>query len=835
MNPTLKPLLERQRAQLRSAAIGRWLTAGVLVIVLPLWLMAVIDSTSALSPPWRWFAFVIFLLSVLWMLLRARKAMRTPGEREIAALMDANSSLKGGYVISTSSEITTPRTGLAEEAALLDRLHAEAERLAADAKPDPRRPSPWLIGGATGVATCLAMLCANRGPLPVMRLLLPWKDLPYTTITLEGPSRKPLAREAFEVHGVVSGRVADQISLQLKDGTTIQVQVSPDRSYRYEFAKGVLSPIVLTSRGGMDGVSTPLAIELRDLPRPAGYEHRIVPPAYTGKPERIETQPSFPVLRASVVTYAARFDRAPAAVRLVFDNDLDPVKLAADPADPLLLRAQLPKLSRTCGYQLEVAEADGVFHALGEPQQIVVLPDKPPEVEIRSHNADKLKSRKETFQVKFEASDDISLADVRVLYRRVGDLKQQEKAIVLPKGAARHDGTWELPLTELDVQPHDLVTIVVQARDGNTMDGPGVGSSEPIVLEIPEDPSDAKKDESAQGGGGGQAEQINPLEIQRQLYRDTLRLSLGRKAPAQAELLSRQEVNAGNLAEMAMAQENLGPKYVGLLDEARKYASQAAIYLRPSPYRRGDSLERSLALQASAIDALLKAARLVEQQEAGGKPPPPGEGGKQFSLLKSNSPPPAPPSEEEQKERLEKALADLKEALKKQEEINKKLAEQQGQEGKPQEGGQQGQAGEGQGGQSPGQAGQNPGQGGGPHGAPSGSSLAQEQNDARAMSDQVRAQLEALGKSENGADPAMAAEQMKLAAQYQKQAAAAIARNNGRAAAPGKASAEAIQRAQLLTESLLGQTPEGATEPQTQAIEYQHLIQEYSRRLSYDP
>jgi hypothetical protein len=227
-----------------------------------------------------------------------------------------------------------------------------------------------------------------------------------------------------------------------------------------------------------------------------------------------------------------------------------------------------------------------------------------------------------------------------------------------------------------------------------------------------------------------------------------------------------------------------------------------------------------LAAEATAVDALLKAARIAEANQ--GEPPPggegQGEGGKQFSLTKSGSPKSQPLSEEQQREQIEQALADIEQALKEQEEINKEVAENspggEPQEGAPQNGSPQ----EGPPGQSPASA----------------AALSQRQGQAGATSDQIRSQMEGLGKSESGADPALAAEQLRQASQFQAQAAEAIAKNAGNAGAPGKSSADALRKAQELTRSLLGETANGAAEPRAQALEYQHLIQEYTRRLSYD-
>lgn len=823
MTPELKQLLARHRALHRAGALRRWWVLGIFALALPLAALAWADASLVLEKPWRWLGFAAFVVALGSMLLGIRRALTTPQDREIAAVLDAHASLAQGHAISTSAQLEAPRTDLAEEGALLARLHTEAGKLAAAAAVSHPGPRSWQTAGALCGVLLLGAVLGLHGLRPVMRLLMPWSELRYTTITLTGPAKAPLKQEAFTVSGVVSGRIQQSLVLQAADGPAITVPVAADGSYRYTFENGVPAQVVLTARGGGDGISPALKIALGSIPQATEYAHRILPPAYTRQPGRIETQASFTILRATQVGYVAIFDRRPAAVRMVFDNDLDPIELQPDPKRPLAWGGELPLLERTCGYHLEVAEEDGIFRMMGEPQQIVVFPDKPPVVDVASHNGEKLKSRKDSFTMNFNASDDIGLADLQVLYQRVGDKEQTAINIPLTTPMARKQGgTWQLPLAEIKAQPHDMVVIVVQARDGNTLDGPGIGNSEPIIIEIPED-TDGQDQQGGGGGGGGQGEQVNPLEIEQQLYRETLRMTLGRKAPPKDELQQRQQANVTNLAEMAAdpQQAAFGDEYLALLETARKSALQAANYLRMNYSFPGNNPEdRALAAEAAAVDALLKAARIAQANQ--GAPPPggePGQGGKQFSLTKSGSPKSRPMSDEERRDKIEQAAADIEKALKEQEEINQQIGENSpGQQGQPQDGKPQ----DGQGGQSPATPGS------------AAAALSQREGQARDTSDQIRAQMEGLGKSENGADPALAAEQLRQASEFQAQAAKEIAKNGANAETQGKSSAEALRQARDLTRSLLGETPGGTAEPRAQALEYQHLIQEYTRRLSYD-
>jgi len=889
MNKKLKQVLARQRELRRSSGKWRWLTIGLFAVTLPLGAMAFTDGSVGLALPWRWLAFGIVIAGLVWMVVRAGVLFRKPPLRDLAAMLDAGSGLHDGYAISTSIEIHSPRSRMPEEAALLARLHANAAELATSARPSHPWPRLWQAAGAVLGLALLAAILIKDGPTPLGRMLLPWKEITYTKVSLKGPSKKPLEREAFTVSGKVGGKIPPTLRLEIANGPSVTVPVAADGTYQHVFEKGVPSAVVLKAYAGKDGVSQALAISLGDIPHPVAYAHRILAPAYTKQPERIETLPSFSILRKSVVWYSVTLNRPAKGVKLVFDTDSDPLPLVNTPEQPLVWEVKLPALARTCGYRLDVADEDGTYRAAIDLQQIVVLPDKPPVVEITSHNADKLKSPKDTFNLKFDASDDVGLGSLRVLYRRVGNETLSEKMIPLTApGVKRQNGTWEIPLAELGVKPHDMVMVVVRAIDANTMDGPGIGNSEPVLFEVPEEKDDSKKQDQAGGGGGGQSEQVNPLEIERQLYKETLQLALGRQKTPQAELQQRQVANVGNLQEMMNDAEP--GEYADLLNTASKSAKQAGALLQPqASYRPADSLEKALASQAATIDALVKAARLEESQPPSESKEGEGEGKKQYSLTKANSS--SEPSDKDDKEKVEQAIADLNKLLKKQEDLNQKVAEAngtkppQGQEpkqggekpdkadagegkasqeklaegtgsqGKPDDGkpgdakAGEGKPGEGKPGEgnpetgiagSPGKGKAGPSGQGNPGDNPGASSpstpgeLAGKQTEIRQMSEEIRRQIESLKKTADGADPGLAAEQLKLAAQYQALAAQSIMQGGSRAGVPGKAAESALREARQLTESLLTPTVDGATEPQVQSAGYQRLIQEYSRRLSYD-
>lgn len=95
--------------------------------------------------------------------------------------------------------------------------------------------------------------------------------------------------------------------------------------------------------------------------------------------------------------------------------------------------------------------------------------------------------------------------------------------------------------------------------------------------------------------------------------------------------------------------------------------------------------------------------------------------------------------------------------------------------------------------------------------------------------------LENIDAKDRLADPKLAAEALREAKDYQQKVAAALRSENlAEAKEMGAKSVEALDAAAVLTKSLLEKQVRQSIEAQAPAPGFESLIQDYSRRISYD-
>ncbi len=834
MSASFRQRISRLHQRSLLALLTRMFVLLVAAAGMPITAMAWFDSMLVLSRAWRWFAFISAVVAAPLVLVGGVRRCRRADRRSITVAMDARSELPSGYVISTSAQFADKVASDPAEENLLRRLHAEAERLAITARPVHPWPGRHLVGAAFVLVVSAATLLRLDGTQPFHRMVVPWRPVPYTQVTLLPSGRAPARHEAFDLRGLVQGRLPDHALVLFDTGQRFEVPVEADGTFALSFGDGIAEPAIATAQAGADGRSLPLTIALRPTPARTGYAHRITPPAYTGQDQRTETRPSFALLRGSELRFFVSFDLPATGVRMVFDTDRPPIDLRADADDPLAWHADLQRITRTFGYHLEVSDTEGVYPVEDQPQQVVVTPDRPPFVKIIGDNAGQLKSPADILAVEYVARDDIGLASVDVRYYRVGDSEPRTKPVAsLPPMTLHHEGQWRLALGDLAVRPLDMVVVILEARNRNDVDGPGIAMSEPLIVEIPDfgEAEDGESSDEDGGGGDASVQEINPLVMQRQVYRDTLRVSMRLGATPAAELAGRQVEILQHLVAMRdseMAQA-LGPEFVDLIVTAATEAQGSARALAPrrsiragSPHVSHDFNE-SLNHQGRAMQALLEAARIqmAFQPETADDGPEGDEGGDEsdevinYTLISRQTASSDDGDDDEQEQELiARALLALQEALEQQQLLNQDVDESAQAAG--------------QGGDS--SSDQDPSETPEEH-----AGLAGRQFALQEVSQQIAQQIEQLRQAETGADPQLAAEQMRRAAEFQREAAEAIlAGGIGEASAKGIRSEDAMHRAIALAESLLDRGVQSRIEAQFHAPGYQNLIRNYSRKLSYD-
>jgi hypothetical protein len=95
--------------------------------------------------------------------------------------------------------------------------------------------------------------------------------------------------------------------------------------------------------------------------------------------------------------------------------------------------------------------------------------------------------------------------------------------------------------------------------------------------------------------------------------------------------------------------------------------------------------------------------------------------------------------------------------------------------------------------------------------------------------------LEALDRKDRQTDPKQVAAALRTAKEFQEKTAAALRSSDFKEAKKlGAKSVEALDAATILTRSLLEKQVRQAIEAQAPAPGFETLIQDYSRRISYD-
>jgi hypothetical protein len=803
--------IRRKRCRLAAFA------AMVLVLVLA----AVLDRRWMFSGWARWSGWIVGLAAAAW---AARRASDVVGHADAVTMAHRVEEEAGETVpvVATAIDPAVRRSAGRDELAglLLDRLDLRA----AEAMRAAPQTFPGLLRGPTTLAVtalvAMAVLFAFQGGQGLRRMLLPWSTAPYTSLVLEVPAEPIAEGRAFALNARVSGVPVEKVGLYRNGAAELLAEAVPDEQGLVRLTvDGLDRPAEFVIRGG-DGQSAPLRIEPYSLPKIEAFEIAVTPPSYAGHTGDTETQPSFSAIRGSHLHYRFRL-RAP-AVSVVLERSatpreeerLSPEEQATlqrgpyglpvgaedpdvekrdlpvfrpDPGDPLVWEAdiELPG-PEDFVYRLAIKGGQGDLVRNEEAWRINVLSDAPPEVRILGHNGGEvIKIGNETVRFDLSAVDDVRLAGVRLIFRKPGSTHVRQE-IELPADTRR---TWSgaelLALASLDLRPLDIVAVHAEAEDANALDGPGVGRSEVVYLEVPF--PESEDNGGGGGGGGGGPPPINPLELQMEILRSTMVLPDDAPAKEGEALAHDQAQNAEYTGMIERAADGGGfGDLAAALNKARRSMESAAQLLGTQP--PGIAIPG----EEAALGFLIDAAKLLEEVKDQLQPGD-AEGMMSFTLRPPTGK--GPPSEG-QEDKGEKERESLRALI---EEVQRQLAEQQK---------------------------LNQLEGEGDDRARQQQSLAQ---DARSAAGQAGGIPSSSGRR---GDPRAAAEELARAAGLQEDNAEALADGDGEASTKlGAESAEALANA---LHELAAQLEPNITDGEAYPAGYERLVSDYLRSISYE-
>jgi hypothetical protein len=177
------------------------------------------------------------------------------------------------------------------------------------------------------------------------------------------------------------------------------------------------------------------------------------------------------------------------------------------------------KITKDTDYWIELADEKGHRGGDDQPHHIKTLPDMPPKVEIEDPGQDTHASVTNKLPIKISVADDFGVEQVEVVFHKLGGSEKRVTANRQTDKPGEVTATAELDLASLDLKDFDLVEYHAEARDNNTLDGPGVGKSPVYFVEI------TNLESSPGKGKAPPAQKVNLVEIQKQIIADTTALA----------------------------------------------------------------------------------------------------------------------------------------------------------------------------------------------------------------------------------------------------------------------------------------------------------------------
>jgi hypothetical protein len=851
-----------RRTGLAAATVAGLLLGSLAVMLLDYGLMLPLGVRIA-----AWATLVLGLAAGThrWLNLSRRKTALKE------AALDIESARSGlGCEVSTAAEyLSGMRSPVGtHEAEMVDALSRRTAGLVGgDEVPYQRRlglPGLLFSGGVLAALVGFLVVAPQSGTA-LLRTLAPWSSARFTGLSIEPLGGEFPVGHPLTITHRLSGRIPRSVEFEwIADGAERWEQHS------IPVVSNAIALHTLTvgtsgrfrARAG-DSVSPEYPLVAYVPPEVAGLSLRLIPPAYSGLPELRQSTAPITALRGTRarVELSGNVPLGRAELRLT-----NGTVVALKSAGSNLWQGELT-VSTDSEYSLVIADRHGrpsAGNATRHP--IRALPDLPPKVDITEPGEDIRADPDEVVPLKIAASDDFGLESITLVFHVLGGPEQRLEVRDRHTKEGQTLGAAVLRLRDLQLKPYDVISYFAEARDNNTLDGPGIGRSPTYFIELTDrsGPPPSKRK-------GQPQQRLNLIAIQKGILADTT--STRTNGPTQAfEELSRRQREAREFT--ARYQQRLesmnAPKAAQFaLDEALAGMDDAARALdQRAPATAVPAEEKALAALYQAIRAMPQLKNLPTDPDLSLKPPeesPPEPQPPQI-VLEAIDKKPKPPANAAE---LEQALQEAQALAKAQSELADRMDDSDPAQGKPPK---DGKTPDEQGGQKPGKKGTGspgdpktpgkpegkpgesgkpqpspagppgPGQGSQPGSAPGGAanprpadarSLAERQ---KRLQDQARRLAEKIARMKNpeAREAQAAGKRLEAAAQQMSQAAEAL--GEGRSEAAGTSGSLAAAGAQSAADLLERALRPGSQRTDVSAEEaprqFEEQIGEYFRRLT---
>ena len=608
-----------------------WLTLVIALLLIITLAVALVDYWWLLPRGARLAGFALLALMLAAGVARLVRLLRRPASfKEVALDVEAQDPALG-CTISTAAEYLSGTRQIVHEyePGLVAALESQAGAMLAPVKlPYWRRLLFPVALCLAGFLVFLGFLLSTSGALTALRRTAnPWSSAAYTQVEVQtGDMEIPVGRDV-EVKGAFHGRTPQDPQFQWKEAQntpwhSAALALAADGTFTNSL-KEVRSDVIYRVAGG-DAVSqeyriaTYLPATVKDL------RVRLDFPTYTGLKPATQASPDITALRGSTASFTLQPNVKLSQARLVSDQG-PPTDLAPGPNNSWTGALALAKDAH---YRIELRDEKHRPGLNEKTNHIKVIADQPPKVEITEPGQDTRSEATNTVALKITASDDFGVADLRLFYHKLNGPEKTLPVRQVGREGNEIQGAVDLPLTPLGLKEFELVAYHVEARDNNTLDGPGVGKSPLYFIEITKaGGSQTNPPPPPQPQPGSK---INLLVIQKQIIADTRVLANNEPAEKFKDLALR-EKDASGFGQLYLASMTSGgapPAAVAMMQSAMDSLTNATTALEA---RKRDT---ALPPEEQALASLYQVLKLVPELENMPVQPPPTN-----SLAKTNPPP----------------------------------------------------------------------------------------------------------------------------------------------------------------------------------------------------
>jgi len=517
-----------------------WLMAIGAVAVLALISFATMDYWLMLPLRLRYTAFAILAAVTGLGVWGLRQLFQRPTSLKEAALDTESQRNEKDCVVSTAAEYASGKVQAVNdyEPELAAALQTKAaERLQQAHPPYQRRLWRPLSVLGTALAAAAIFVAVTPGAWTALkRIALPWMRAQYTEVEVKPGNIEVRVGRSVEISSAFFGRPPRYPRLQWQAGDNPSWQIaslkkSRDGAFVHPI-ENVTVPVKYRVSGG-DAVSPEFQVTPYLPPEVKYLSVGLNYPEYTKLKPLTQTSPDITILRGSTATIHLRGNVSLSRACVRF-SDTNAPRVELRRGENELWTASL-KIERDTEYFIELFDRKGRKGEDDTPHRIIATADNLPKVEILEPGQDLRADATNRISVKVSAADDYGVSEIRLVLHK---LNSAEQAVICQTESAKN-GEWiaigEIDLATLGLKRYDVVAYHAEARDNNTLDGPGIGRSPLYFIEITD-----KQSSPAPLLPPVPGEQINLVVVQKQIVADTAALDSSSSTTNYAELALRQ-------------------------------------------------------------------------------------------------------------------------------------------------------------------------------------------------------------------------------------------------------------------------------------------------------